>query len=255
MINEHGSADAAAGPLVGHGRRPTLEFEKMFATEIAEIPDDRARRSTLDALAMVDRLAGWDELRTSGRTVERGHRRAGPRHHRAAPGPPHLMPPRRSEPGELLTLTEVAERLGVHYMTAYRYLRTGRLDGTKHGTEWRVRPRRRGPFEAAGLPTGAAGPAPTSRRRTRRDRPAGPAPARAPARIDWAGRAEERHARRRRGRRVVGDRERHGARAWRLEEVYLDLLDPGAAVDRRPVGDRRAHGRPTSTWPRPSRCA
>lgn len=38
----------------------------------------------------------------------------------------------------LLTLYEVAERLGVHYMTAYRYVRTGRLPGRKVGVEWRV---------------------------------------------------------------------------------------------------------------------
>jgi excisionase family DNA binding protein len=40
---------------------------------------------------------------------------------------------------EVLTLAEVAEALGVHYMTAYRYVRTGRLPGTKVGAEWRVR--------------------------------------------------------------------------------------------------------------------
>lgn len=41
---------------------------------------------------------------------------------------------------ELLTLDEAAERLGVHYMTAYRYVRTGRLPAEKVGAEWRVRP-------------------------------------------------------------------------------------------------------------------
>ncbi len=40
---------------------------------------------------------------------------------------------------DLLTLQEVAEALGVHYMTAYRYVRTGRLSGVKVGSEWRVR--------------------------------------------------------------------------------------------------------------------
>lgn len=39
----------------------------------------------------------------------------------------------------LLTIGEAAERLSVHYMTAYRYVRTGRLDGVKVGVEWRVR--------------------------------------------------------------------------------------------------------------------
>jgi len=44
---------------------------------------------------------------------------------------------RRSDP--ILTLHEAADRLGVHYMTVYRYVRTGRLDGVKDGAEWRVR--------------------------------------------------------------------------------------------------------------------
>ncbi len=39
---------------------------------------------------------------------------------------------------ERLGLTEVAERLGVHYMTAYRYVRTGRLAAERDGTQWVV---------------------------------------------------------------------------------------------------------------------
>lgn len=39
-----------------------------------------------------------------------------------------------------LTLTEAAARLGVHYMTAYKYVRTGRLAATKAGQEWMVLP-------------------------------------------------------------------------------------------------------------------
>ena len=38
-----------------------------------------------------------------------------------------------------LTLQEAADLLGVHYMTAYRYVRTGRLPGTRVGTHWHVR--------------------------------------------------------------------------------------------------------------------
>jgi excisionase family DNA binding protein len=53
---------------------------------------------------------------------------------------------RRQEP---LTLTEVAERLGVHYMTAYRYVRTGRLAATKVGHEWVVSPGEVAAFERA----------------------------------------------------------------------------------------------------------
>ena len=39
-----------------------------------------------------------------------------------------------------ITLHDAAERLGVHYMTAYRYVRTGRLPATREGAEWRVDP-------------------------------------------------------------------------------------------------------------------
>ena len=37
-----------------------------------------------------------------------------------------------------LTLAEVAKRLGVHYMTVYRYVRTGRLRAQREGTQWVV---------------------------------------------------------------------------------------------------------------------
>jgi MerR family transcriptional regulator, light-induced transcriptional regulator len=37
-----------------------------------------------------------------------------------------------------LTLQQAADRLGVHYMTAYRYVRTGRLPAFKVGVQWRV---------------------------------------------------------------------------------------------------------------------
>ena len=37
-----------------------------------------------------------------------------------------------------LTLHEVSDELGVHYMTAYRYVRTGRLDAHKVGSGWQV---------------------------------------------------------------------------------------------------------------------
>jgi excisionase family DNA binding protein len=39
---------------------------------------------------------------------------------------------------DLLSLAEVAQLLGVHYMTAYRYVRTGRLRATKRGGSWVV---------------------------------------------------------------------------------------------------------------------
>jgi excisionase family DNA binding protein len=38
-----------------------------------------------------------------------------------------------------LTLHEVAERLGVHYMTVYRYVRLGQLPASREGRIWHVR--------------------------------------------------------------------------------------------------------------------
>lgn len=39
-----------------------------------------------------------------------------------------------------LNLKQAAARLGVHYMTVYRYVRQGRLPARRVGTEWRVSP-------------------------------------------------------------------------------------------------------------------
>ena len=39
---------------------------------------------------------------------------------------------------ETITLKETAERLGVHYMTAYRYVRIGKLPAKKVGSSWQV---------------------------------------------------------------------------------------------------------------------
>lgn len=41
---------------------------------------------------------------------------------------------------ESISLRAAADQLGVHYMTAYRYVRTGRLDATKTGGQWFVDP-------------------------------------------------------------------------------------------------------------------
>jgi excisionase family DNA binding protein len=38
----------------------------------------------------------------------------------------------------MISLQEAADRLGVHYMTVYRYIRTGRLPAVKEAGEWRV---------------------------------------------------------------------------------------------------------------------
>src|SRR3984957_19994084 len=40
---------------------------------------------------------------------------------------------------QTLTLQEAASQLGLHYMTVYRYVRTGKLPATQEGMSWRVR--------------------------------------------------------------------------------------------------------------------
>ncbi|MFC0081225.1 B12-binding domain-containing protein [Aciditerrimonas ferrireducens] len=47
-------------------------------------------------------------------------------------------PRARCRGGATLTLQEAADRLGVHYMTAYRYLRTGRLNASWRDGRWWV---------------------------------------------------------------------------------------------------------------------
>ena len=54
-----------------------------------------------------------------------------------------------------LTLQEAAERLGVHYMTAYRYVRTGRLPATRDGVQWLVDPADLKRLRAKRAPTGS----------------------------------------------------------------------------------------------------
>jgi excisionase family DNA binding protein len=113
-----------------------------------------------------------------------------------------------------ITLQEVAERLNVHYMTAYRYVRTGRLSARREGGHYQV----------------SAAEVEKLRRRQNR-------PRRGRARSASRARLEERL--------VAGDE----AGAWAVIEaalasgmepkaVYLDLL--GAAL--RSIGDRWAQG-------------
>jgi len=52
-----------------------------------------------------------------------------------------------------ISLTEAAERLGVHYMTAYRYVRTGRLFASKVGGQWQLTSEDLHEFKAASGPT------------------------------------------------------------------------------------------------------
>lgn len=130
-------------------------------------------------------------------------------------------------PNETITLTEAAERLGVHYMTAYRYVRTGRLPATKVGSEWRVetsdveamRSGEAGAAAVGGPPAGGTG---NGRRR----------------RTDYHLRLEDRL--------LAGDE----AGSWSIiesaltagvdpEEVYLEVLSPAMAR----IGDDWAAGR------------
>lgn len=56
---------------------------------------------------------------------------------------------------EPLNLKQVARRLGVHYMTAYRYVRLGALPAWRDGTMWMVDPEALARFEAGGPDAGA----------------------------------------------------------------------------------------------------
>ncbi len=101
------------------------------------------------------------------------------------------MPPESSDPPDL-TLHEAAERLGVHYNTAYRYVRRGRLRARRVSGEWRIDPN---DLETVGAPTSGVRGAP-----------------------DWPG-----HRTRLRERLVVGDLEG----SW---SVVSDVLDSGAVA-------------------------
>ena len=61
-----------------------------------------------------------------------------------AAGPRHLLAVNNdgmARQADTMTLQEAADRLGVHYMTAYRYVRTGRLPATRQGSQWVIDPR------------------------------------------------------------------------------------------------------------------
>jgi excisionase family DNA binding protein len=118
-----------------------------------------------------------------------------------------------------ITLNEAAEKLGVHYMTAYRYVRTGRLEATKVGGEWRVSQSDLDAFVAA-----ASAPTPSSSGRI--------------TRVDYHHRLEDRL--------LVGDE--NGA--WTIIEsalgsgteprdIYLKVLAPALAH----IGEEWAAGR------------
>ena len=116
-----------------------------------------------------------------------------------------------------LTLPQAAEELGVHYMTVYRYVRTGRLPATRIGGTWQIDPGRTS--SSCGVPK------PGGRRR----RPTGPEPSR--ARLE--------------ARLIVGDE----GGAWALleaalssgmtpEDLLLELIGPTLVA----VGNRWERG-------------
>ena len=132
-------------------------------------------------------------------------------------------------PNQTISLTEAAEHLGVHYMTAYRYVRTGRLPATKVGAEWRVALR-----DVEALRTGSAGAAAVG----------GPPPG-GPG---WGRRRRRDYHLRLEDRLVAGDE----AGAWTIienaltagvdpEEVYLEVLAPAMSM----IGDEWEAGRVT----------
>jgi excisionase family DNA binding protein len=132
-------------------------------------------------------------------------------------------------PPGTLTLQQVAERLGVHYMTAYRYVRTGQLIATRRAGRWTV-----DQGDLAAFESDRSTPPPRGRRRAADDGAA-----------DLGGAGRRRYRVRLLERLLAGDE----AGAWRVVEsalvtrmrpdrVHLDLLAPCL----REIGDRWAAG-------------
>lgn len=133
----------------------------------------------------------------------------------------------------VLTLQEAADDLGVHYMTAYRYVRLGVMDASKVGGVWQVQRSALDRFRAdAAKMKGAvakaktAGSSGSSSKKGTRTR-----------RAPWAQRLESRL--------VAGDG--HGswsvveaamAAGAELDEIYLDVLTPAMVS----IGERWAAG-------------
>ena len=124
----------------------------------------------------------------------------------------------------VLTLQEAADELGVHYMTAYRYVRLGHMEASKSGGVWQVPRSALDRFRAEAAEVATARGVPGK---------GGPRHRKAP----WAARLEARL--------VAGDApgcwsviEAAMAAGAELDEVYLDVLTP-AMVN---IGERWARG-------------
>ncbi len=138
---------------------------------------------------------------------------------------------------DALNLKQAAQRLGVHYMTAYRYVRQGLLPAHKEGTAWVVDAADVDAFRP-GAPLGTtAPPAPVG---AGADSPAEAATSAAGPDTDWSGRV--------RAQLVAGSE----AEAWAVvdralaagvspQRCYLDLLAGSVAA----VGDDVARGAAT----------
>jgi len=121
-----------------------------------------------------------------------------------------------AETSSTVTLQEAADALGVHYMTAYKYVRTGLLPAAKVGAAWQVAAADLERFQQEEKAPGK------NRRRTR---------------SGYAGRIADRLA--------VGDEagaseliESTLASGATLDEVYLDLMVPALVT----IGERWAAG-------------
>jgi excisionase family DNA binding protein len=143
-----------------------------------------------------------------------------------------MSPPREST---RISLRDAADRLGVHYMTAYRYVRTGRLPAVKVGAQWRVAPDDLARVKAQDATDGASDGA--------SDGP--PREGRAPA---GRRRRTEEQKRRLEHRLLAGDEpgawsvlETAMTAGYTPEELHLDLLAPAL----RSIGERWAIGRVT----------